>query len=60
MRIGEVERKSLETYVMVKINLDESDKVEIDSGIGFFDHMLSLLLLMVALILRYAAKEIYK
>jgi len=42
MRIGEVERKSLETYVMVKINLDESDKVEIDSGIGFFDHMLSL------------------
>jgi len=27
---------------MVKINLDESDKVEIDSGIGFFDHMLSL------------------
>ncbi len=42
MRTGEVERKSLETHVRVQVNLDESGNVEVDSGIGFFDHMLSL------------------
>ncbi len=42
MRIGEIERKSLETYVKVQINLDQNGKVEVDTGIGFFDHMLSL------------------
>lgn len=42
MRIGEIERKSLETHVRVQINLDKSGTVEINSGIGFFDHMLSL------------------
>lgn len=42
MRIGEVERKSLETHVRVQVNLDKSGSVEVDSGIGFFDHMLSL------------------
>ncbi|WP_419727248.1 imidazoleglycerol-phosphate dehydratase HisB [Terrisporobacter petrolearius] len=42
MRRGFVERNTLETKVKVKINLDGSGKAEIDSGIGFLDHMLTL------------------
>lgn len=42
MRRGFVERNTLETKVEVKINLDGSAKAEIDTGIGFLDHMLTL------------------
>lgn len=42
MRRGFVERNTLETKVKVKINLDGSGKAEIDTGIGFLDHMLTL------------------
>lgn len=42
MRRGFVERNTLETKVEVKINLDGSGKAEIDTGIGFLDHMLTL------------------
>ncbi|UEL47374.1 imidazoleglycerol-phosphate dehydratase HisB [Terrisporobacter hibernicus] len=42
MRKGFVERNTLETKVEVKINLDGSGKAEIDTGIGFLDHMLTL------------------
>lgn len=43
MRTAELERKTKETNVYVKINLDGSGKSEIDTGIGFMDHMLTLM-----------------
>jgi len=39
-RTGEAERSTRETRVQVKINLDTSAPVKIETGIGFYDHML--------------------
>ena len=39
-RIGSCSRKTNETDIMLKINLDGSGNNQIDTGIPFFDHML--------------------
>ncbi|MCD8121400.1 MAG: imidazoleglycerol-phosphate dehydratase HisB [Clostridiales bacterium] len=40
-RIGEVERNTKETRIRLRLNLDGSGKADIETGIGFFDHMLN-------------------
>lgn len=42
MRQATIKRKSNETDISVKLNLDGSGKYEIDTGVGFLDHMLEL------------------
>ena len=41
-RTSEVERKTAETDIRIKLNIDGSGKNEISTGIPFFDHMLTL------------------
>jgi imidazoleglycerol-phosphate dehydratase len=43
MRVGEIKRKTKETNIDLSLNLDGSGKIDIDTGIGFFDHMLDLM-----------------
>lgn len=43
IRTAAVERKTAETSIKLVLNLDGSGKGIIDSGIGFFDHMLNLM-----------------
>ena len=39
-RIAEVSRKTSETEIYIKINIDGSGESDVSTGIGFFDHML--------------------
>ena len=43
MRTSSIERNTKETKITLSLNLDGSGKGEIDTGIGFFNHMLELL-----------------
>ncbi|PJI07391.1 MULTISPECIES: imidazoleglycerol-phosphate dehydratase HisB [Clostridium] len=42
-RTCSLSRKTAETDIQVELNLDGEGKYEIDTGIGFFDHMLTLM-----------------
>lgn len=41
MREARIERRTAETNIVLAINLDGEGKAEVDTGIGFFDHMLT-------------------
>lgn len=43
MREASIERNTNETKIKLKINLDGSGKTSINTGVGFFDHMLNLM-----------------
>ena len=43
MRTAKIERNTRETKIRLELNLDGSGEGTVDTGIGFFDHMLELL-----------------
>ena len=43
MRTSKIERKTKETQISLSLNVDGNGQASIETGIGFFDHMLSLL-----------------
>ena len=42
-RSGEISRKTKETDIFVNVDIDGKGKADIDTGVGFFDHMLTAL-----------------
>ncbi len=40
-RHSEIQRKTSETDITMKLGIDGSGAAHIDTGIGFFDHMLN-------------------
>ena len=42
-RIGEIHRKTKETDISVRVNLDDASQIKSNTGIGFYDHMLEAL-----------------
>lgn len=42
MRLAEISRNTYETHIYTSINLDGQGAASVDTGIGFFDHMLVL------------------
>lgn len=55
-RTAKIERTTAETSISLELNLDGSGTSEIASGVGFFDHMLTLFARHGAFDLRVAAK----
>ena len=42
MRTSEIQRNTAETKISLALNLDGTGKSQIDTGVGFLDHMLTL------------------
>ena len=42
-RVGRIQRKTNETDILLEIDLDGAGRAQCETGIGFFDHMLTLL-----------------
>ena len=42
MRNAEIARKTAETDILLRLELDGSGEADVDSGVGFLDHMLTL------------------
>ena len=42
-RDADLKRKTTETDITLKLNIDGAGKYDVDTGIGFFDHMLELM-----------------
>ncbi|KRM00575.1 imidazoleglycerol-phosphate dehydratase HisB [Liquorilactobacillus satsumensis] len=42
MRTAEITRKTAETQIKIQLNLDQQTGINIKTGVGFFDHMLTL------------------
>lgn len=40
-RTGSIHRKTLETDVAISVNLDGTGQVAVETGVGFYDHMLT-------------------
>jgi imidazoleglycerol-phosphate dehydratase len=41
MRTAQIERKTKETEILLRLNIDGSGQHQIDTGVGFLDHMLA-------------------
>jgi imidazoleglycerol-phosphate dehydratase len=54
-RVAKINRKTAETDIQLELDLDGSGKSEISTGIGFFDHMLTLLAKHAAINLKLRA-----
>lgn len=42
MRKSQIERNTKETQIALSLNLDGNGKYDVDTGVGFFDHMMTL------------------
>ncbi|WP_283133552.1 imidazoleglycerol-phosphate dehydratase HisB [Rhizohabitans arisaemae] len=40
-RVGRIERETKETSVLVEVDLDGTGRVDVSTGVGFYDHMLA-------------------
>lgn len=56
MRTAKEERKTKETDICIEVNLDGTGKAEIETGIGFFNHMLTALSKYSMIDMRITAK----
>src|SRR5580692_4380638 len=55
-RTARIERKTVETEITLELELDGTGRSEVATGIGFFDHMLTLLAKHAAIDLTVAAQ----